>query len=456
MKISEYVDRLTDANLFYLVENTNLCSALRQTLRESTPKVNKVLLDDDKDAYQQQVELHQRKLKRALESFQQQQQCEEVTCSFFPFSTSPSIENLVDPERDFHPPPVLHPETRQVLAVALTQFLNHLQSVILPKQKHISTLPMSSIPCVAIQLLPQEKQTDDDEDKEDKNLFTAESKHKKKPNANANAKTKTKNQKNKRPIPYQRPADDLKKKRKSKKKKAPVHPPHQRADLELKVGEKTSADPQPVVAERVLPFAKRFTLKMIQQTILTNLKTYQESLRFEPGMTSVDRRRHYSVIRKVFYLNYMKQVLEFMDGFLFPHKELRKLFESQLALLSKGLPLSAGFPPFTKQELQDLSRLLMSHITESLDLSEKRKTKIRNLILRLEVSFHSFLDFSHFICTQLKDGVTDKAEEDFAALKSRWTHLVKIGKPPYNSLGKSTRDQIEKGFQYYKLKNFSL
>jgi hypothetical protein len=288
-------------------------------------------------------------------------------------------------------PVQLDPSTRQIFVETLGQLVVRMQTL------KVESSPAPPIPTVAITLLPQESDGDEEIKVEKK-------------------------------VPV--------KKKKTPKKRKPTE---------------EQVLPRPPIQTITLPYAKQFSLQQIQDIITRELNNYHEKIRsLPPDMRSVDKRKHNSQVKKDFYFNYKKHVSIFMDGFLFPHKELKRTFESQLSLILKGEPTHPTFPPFTKLELQQVASILTRHV-DDLDLTPERKTKIYNLVKELQLLFASFLDFSLFLCNFIKfPGATEKTTQQFQQLKLKW--IENLNKDPYKSLGDSTKNQIKKGFVYYKLK----
>lgn len=209
---------------------------------------------------------------------------------------------------------------------------------------------------------------------------------------------------------------------------------HKKRRKERQERKKPYARPEHMEATVNQPFVRQYTLTEIRESIEREIKKYKQRLEFKPGMTSVDRRKHSSVIKREFYKWYFDHITLFMDGYLFPHKELRKTFENQLANLSE----QQTSPLFLEQDLRELSQVLNSFITQDIALSDTKQTKIRNLIIHLGILFRSFLDF--LSCLQ--------SEGDFNSVKTQW--IQSLSGLRYNQLGKSTLDLIEKSLQQYK------
>ena len=132
----------------------------------------------------------------------------------------------------------------------------------------------------------------------------------------------------------------------------------------------------------------------------------------------------------------MKHVTLFMDGYLFPHKELRKHFEESSAIYLMSNQQSAFF---TKENVQELCVLLNSFITQDIALTNTKEIKIRNSISQYEIFFQSYLDFMSCM----------DAEGKFNFVHTKW--IQALSEEPYDKFGKSTRMAIEKSIEAYKL-----
>lgn len=196
-----------------------------------------------------------------------------------------------------------------------------------------------------------------------------------------------------------------------------------------------SADHTMDLSANGMVLGKHFSLEQIRDSIEKEIKIYKQRLEFKPGMTSVDRRKHSSVIKRDFYRWYFEHVTDFMDGYLFPHKELRKHFE--VANLGQQ---SEHSPDFTAQDLEHLSQILNSYVTKEIALSPTRQNKIRNRIIHLGILFRSYLDFMSCL----------ESESRFNFTKGQWIQSIET--TPYDKLGKSTRDAIKKSLEQYKFR----
>jgi hypothetical protein len=358
------------------------------------------------------------------------------------------------------------------MAAHLTQFLNRLQ-VIAMKEKDPED-PSSPI-SVPIQLLPTVPvaapvgvMTDVPELPKTSSETNKNKKKKKKPTA---AKTKTKNRDKRRATPYERPKQTERPLRKKPADVAvcpPQPPPREITPPEVASAKapplppkssKSSSPPPRKKTKHKRPtekvseveieearFTRQISLAKIQTEIEERLTQFKRDMDVKPGMSSGDKRKLTSTLKRKFYEWYRAKVMEYMDGYLFPKKLLRKTFEFHVAAQKRNGASHRFVPVFTSQDVQTLVDTLNSYITKDLDLSETKNTKLRNLIAERFILYQSFLDFALFLA---KEYCTED-EETFQSMKQRWLHT--LAEPHYKSLGSSKLEQTAKYLQQYKLR----
>jgi len=182
-----------------------------------------------------------------------------------------------------------------------------------------------------------------------------------------------------------------------------------------------------------------FTMQKIGEMIEEEIKNYKASLISKQGKNSIEKRKHRAGITRDFYRWYFKHVTLFMDGYLYPHKELRKNYEEQSILYTLSSDYKLDFP-YTREDLQQLSSLLSSYITEDIAFTDTKQTKIRNLILHYGILFQSYLDFMSCM----------DSEGKFNFVRTQW--IQSLTEPPYNTFGKSNRMAIERALDQYKFR----
>lgn len=410
MRISQYVNELTDKNLFHLTEALQLCPNLVPAFQQKAFSHSDV--QEDKEELRQQTTQKQR-FKKAMQLFAQQQIDSKATFSFTPFDI-----HLNNP---LHSPatsdPVLNESMRQEMRETLITLLNRVQAQVLralhaPKDSRIPILPISLIQIDATThpsaFLVLEKKTHSYKGSSGKNCTKKNNKRLRIP---SNKKSRAKKQK--------RHLND--------------HQDHLDQD-DHQEGHDLNGKKAP--GNESFSFTRQFILQQIQETIEHEIKIYKQRLELSSGRTSVDRRKDHSSIKREFYKWYFDQVTIFMDGYLFPHKDLRNQFEKY----TSSSPITIPAPLFSEEDIQELSTLLTSYVT-NISLSQTKQTKIRNLIIHLGILFRSFLNLTSCI----------ESECNFNMAKTHW--IQSLNEPPCNTLGRSARDTIEKTLLQYKFRS---
>lgn len=189
----------------------------------------------------------------------------------------------------------------------------------------------------------------------------------------------------------------------------------------------------------MLFFQREFTLEQINQAIQIEVAKYREKFKFGEHLKSAERRTKASEIKRVFYRWFMNHIDIFMNGYLYPHYNLRKAFEARQKVA----------PCFQEMDILQLSEVLQKCIPH-LALSKPREKKIRNRIAHRCILYRSYLDFVRECLGNQQNQLV--ARQKLSSAKTKWLDFIQ-NMPHEDRLGKSTRDEILKALRQYRIKD---